>query len=316
MDLDLRLVRYFVTVADELHFGRAAARLYISQPSLSKQIRRLEDQLGEPLLVRTSRRVELTERGDDFLREARGLLATAERMQRPTRPRALRLAHIFELDTSRLIADAYAAGHPDDELSEHAMDSYAQLTALLERRLDVGIIRVTPRMLDEHPHGWRRRLIRLEPMVIVGTESEEPAPQPLGGDRPLVVLGDPVGSGSYNAYGEYLTALEGAAGISMRWAGTAGAFSHCLAQIRRMPGARHLEFESYAQRFADLGLPVSPPSDVQPYYPWSLVWRDDDASAPHDLLEVAVDLAEREGWMRPWSGAVADGWSPGGERTA
>ena len=60
MDFDLRLVRYFVVVADELHFGRAAAKLYISQPALSKQIRKLEGVVGEPLLIRDSRHVRLT----------------------------------------------------------------------------------------------------------------------------------------------------------------------------------------------------------------------------------------------------------------
>jgi DNA-binding transcriptional LysR family regulator len=69
MDFDLLLVRYFV--ADELHFGRAAVKLYISQPALSKQIRKLEDFVGEPLLVRDSRHVRLTLRGQRFLEDAR-----------------------------------------------------------------------------------------------------------------------------------------------------------------------------------------------------------------------------------------------------
>ena len=87
MDLDLRLVRYFVAVAEELHFGRAAARLYVSQPALSRQIRKLEDQVGERLLVRDSRHVALTARGERFQEDARQLLAIADRLQRPIRYR-------------------------------------------------------------------------------------------------------------------------------------------------------------------------------------------------------------------------------------
>lgn len=77
--LDLRLVEYFVAVAEELHFGRAADRLHISQPSLSHQIRRLEENLGVKLLQRTSRRVELTFAGEALLRDGPSILRQAHR---------------------------------------------------------------------------------------------------------------------------------------------------------------------------------------------------------------------------------------------
>jgi DNA-binding transcriptional LysR family regulator len=86
--LDLRLVEYFVAVAEELHFGRAAERLHIAQPSLSQQIRRLEQQLGVTLLDRTSRRVELTPAGKTLLTEGRGVLVQAQRVLKLTRAAA------------------------------------------------------------------------------------------------------------------------------------------------------------------------------------------------------------------------------------
>ena len=79
VDVDLRLVRYFVTVADHRHFGRAATALRVAQPSLSRQIRRLEQQLGARLLDRTPQGSRLTEAGEVFLPAAKALLRSAAR---------------------------------------------------------------------------------------------------------------------------------------------------------------------------------------------------------------------------------------------
>jgi DNA-binding transcriptional LysR family regulator len=82
MDLDLRKVRYFVAVAEQLHFGRAAEQLFIAQPVLSRQIRALEDELKVALFVRDRRTTQLTPAGEQLLADARPLLANADAARR------------------------------------------------------------------------------------------------------------------------------------------------------------------------------------------------------------------------------------------
>lgn len=318
VDLDLRLVRYFVAVAEDLHFGRAAAKLHISQPALSKQIRKLEDQVGARLLVRDSRHVELTTRGRDFLTDARELLKLADQMQRVPDGTRVRIAHIFELSTSRDVVDAYSRLRPDVTIVEHSMDSVAQIAALLENRLDVAILRVTPQMLVDHPRGWSHALLRLEPMRLVGRIGDESNRSVSLFERPIEVFGDMPESGLYNAHGEYLTSFEQSFGISMKWLGTPGAFSHCLAVIERATAPAYLlEFDSYARRYAEKGLPIYDPEEVTPHYPWSIAWRDGRIpEVTADLLEVAQDTASERRWREFDAAPSAHPWLPGDDPVA
>jgi len=88
LDIELRHLRYFVAVAEELHFGRAAQRLFLSQPSLSTQIRRLEGELGATLFERTTREVKLTAAGEALLERARSILLDVDEAVAATRSAA------------------------------------------------------------------------------------------------------------------------------------------------------------------------------------------------------------------------------------
>lgn len=145
--MDLRHLRYFLAVAEEGHFGRAAQRLHIVQSALSMQIRALEEELGGPLFVRTSRRVELTEAGRLLRGEAERTLAQAEHAQR-TVQRALR----GEMGTvrigfagnavfsGRLMSDvrAFHAAYPEAEVVLRELAPYLQVEAIQAGQLDIG----------------------------------------------------------------------------------------------------------------------------------------------------------------------------------
>lgn len=147
--MELRHLRYFVAVADRLHFGRAAADLRIAQPSLSQQIRRLERELGADLLERTKRRVRLTEAGRLFLPQAREILARADRAA--VLVRGAKLAAGGRLNVSMacwvdpgLVIEAVRRLR--DANSEISVDLRSlpvrnQLAALREERLDVCLVR-------------------------------------------------------------------------------------------------------------------------------------------------------------------------------
>lgn len=145
--MDLRHLRYFLAVAEEQHFGRAAQRLHVVQPALSMQIRALERELGGPLFVRTSRRVELTDAGMLLREEAERLLAQADnaesRVRNSIRGGMGRIRVGFSgnaVFTGRIMNDvrAFQAAQPNVRLSLYEMASQAQVAAILGGQLDVG----------------------------------------------------------------------------------------------------------------------------------------------------------------------------------
>jgi DNA-binding transcriptional LysR family regulator len=153
---DLRHFRYFATLAEELHFGRAAARLHITQPGLSQQIQALEREIGVPLLDRTSRRVRLTAAGQTLFEESRRMLAQVERVVTLTRRTGAgdigRLAiGAVESATYTVLPKVlreYGRLYPGVQLVMREMLSVHQIEALRRGEIDVGFAR-TPIETDE-----------------------------------------------------------------------------------------------------------------------------------------------------------------------
>ncbi|TCV94714.1 LysR family transcriptional regulator [Luteibacter rhizovicinus] len=150
MSIELRHLRYFIAVADELHFSRAAERLGISQPPLSQQIRDLERMLGVRLLRRTNRRVELTDAGTVYLDAARAILAQVEEAsdlaRRAERGEVgeLRVAFTRSTPLTAMIPRAILAfrqAFPAVRLILEERNTLQQIEALLDGRQQVGILR-------------------------------------------------------------------------------------------------------------------------------------------------------------------------------
>lgn len=148
-NVDLRRLRYFVAVAEERHFGRAAARLHMSTPPLSQRIRELEAELGLTLFERTSRSVELTEAGSRLLGEARSVLAAAERFEQVADGLSssggdlgFGFCHGSEGGAMRALR-AFRGEHPDVVVHPASMTSVHIVESIASGRLALGIVRAS-----------------------------------------------------------------------------------------------------------------------------------------------------------------------------
>jgi len=147
--MELRHLRYFITVAEELHFGRAAQRLHIAQPPLSQQIRQLEEELGVVLFHRTKRSVQLTDAGQVFLEEAKQVLIQAaqavQAAQRASRGEIGQLVVSFVSSAAYnvlpKILQAFRARFPEVNLALHELTTDKQLQGLRDGWIDVGFLR-------------------------------------------------------------------------------------------------------------------------------------------------------------------------------
>lgn len=172
MNLELRQLRYFVTVAEELHFGRAAVRLHMTQPPLSQAIAALEDLLGAPLFLRNRRTVALTPAGSALLPEAKRMLAEADTLPELVRRAAageagrLAIAFITSADYSVLppFLRRYSERYPDVHLSLREATSDVQVEELLRGRIDAGFL--IPPLPDRALEALDTMKVLDEPLIL------------------------------------------------------------------------------------------------------------------------------------------------------
>ena len=232
---DFRQLRYFIAVAEELSFTRAAIRLHISQPPLSQQIQALERDLGVSLLERSKRKVALTEPGRVFLEQARQILAQAELARsRATAAAAghggqLRLAYTLSVSfhpalPGALLRHRQIAPGVDVQLCE--MNNAPQFAALLANEIDVGFVRTEPRHLQD-ARKLRLRMLDREPLMLA-----LPSNHPLAARNELH-MGEVAGEAFVTQPREVAATLHDKL---TALANTAGFHPHTVQQARQISG--------------------------------------------------------------------------------
>lgn len=180
--MELRQLRYFAAVAEELHYGRAAERLRIAQPALSRQIQALEKELLVQLLLRNRRRVQITPAGQVFLDRARAILARTDEAvvaaQRASGGASgtLNLGFVGSATYDVLpgVLRAFRQAAPNVELTLSEMTVHAQIEALTEKRIDIGLLR-----LPTKTEGLVFRTIAREPLYVALPSSHRLAQFPV-----------------------------------------------------------------------------------------------------------------------------------------
>ncbi|MFI6895022.1 LysR family transcriptional regulator [Streptomyces sp. NPDC050256] len=292
MDLDMAQVRAFVRTAEELHFGRAAGTLALSQQALSKRIARLESLLGTALFHRGGNGVRLTEAGGRFLAPARQAVAAADAAvavvagtNRPLRVDVW--GHLY----APMRTLAQVAGRAGELALGHGRDLPSVTTALLRGDIDAAFGRVHPPL----PAGLAHRLIRLEPVDAVLSTDHPLADQPeLRPDQ----LRDSVlwAPGALDRL-DFLHRFADRFGIRETATSVNLGLAHFLAEVAQEP-------RRFSLLPADVPLPEIPGLrsvplvDPTPLYAWSLLRRTDNGHPGlNDLAAACAEEAGRSRWL-------------------
>jgi DNA-binding transcriptional LysR family regulator len=296
--MELRQLRYFVTLAEELHFGRAAAREHIVQSALSLQVQRLERELGVRLLERSTHQVSLTAAGAAFLAEARLILAHTDRAAAIARSAAaasaaLRVAIIdASYDSMPQILHEVQARYPALVIHQVEASVPEQYRQLADGRLDVGIGRAA-----HAPPQVASHLFRCDPLGVLVPPGHRLAeldaiPVAVLAEEPLL-LAEETRAPEFNQFtvemcraaGFTPTVHEGTV-ESIRAAADLVAQGRCLycvpsSCISALPGTTWR--------------PLTEPAS---YYPWSVLWRAIDTSDHvQALVSCAQNMSRRLGWL-------------------
>ena len=299
MELDLAQVRAFVEVAEQLHFGRAAARLFLTQQALSKRIQRLERAIGEPLFDRGPRGVELTAAGQRFLPYAQQFVAAADAAASAARPEIwpLRIDVWGQVQAPLRMVRRLLEQTPELSIELSMRRGLAAaLEAIGRGELDACFGRVHD-LEGRWPAGLARRPALLERFVVALSADHRLA------DAPVLRPADLEGTSMWCAVAGSPAELQGwwrrlAAhlGVQVDYGGHNLGLEDAIDQLRRDP-------TRFATFGADWPLPAGAgirlvPLDPAPCYLWSLVWRE---ANPHPLLPLLLErvhqLGRTDGWL-------------------
>jgi DNA-binding transcriptional LysR family regulator len=301
--IEFRQLRYFVALAEELHFGRAAEREHIVQSGLSQQIQRLERELGVKLLERSTHHVQLTRAGVAFLAEARVLLAQADRAVTAARRAGSPAAALWvgtvdaSYDSIPRILHEVQQQHPSLAIHQVEAGVPEQLKLIAEGRLDVGFGRAALA-----PAEIASELVRLDPMGVLVAADHRFAdwltvPVAALAEEP-VLLGEDNRSPEFNQFVVELCRSVGFTPTLMHGSVQSMQAAAALVVQRRCV----VSTPSSCSR-AYPGVVWKPLVDPVAHYPWSLLWRAGDQTEYVQAVRVGTrELAKSEGWLTPSAG--------------
>lgn len=307
--VEFRHLRYFAVVAEELHFQRAAARLYISQPGLSQAIARLERELEVPLFIRTRSSVELTTAGTELLHHARGLLAGLQDAVTRVRMAGRGEAGLIRVGVALLAEQAAAPAlkafqeeNPAIVVDRSAMFSERLMAQLAEGGLNAAVVHQVPALAFVEPLAWEPlRRGRLAVLAAPGGDLAHRDSVALSELRNQRFLADPRSLAPAAFEGLKLMCRE---------------FGGFEAAVLESPAASTVALDAAWRPIHDGAavavmaeataraicppevavIPIQPP----PQYALALAWRrDDNSPAAHRFLSYMRSYRDRHAWLTP-----------------